>query len=91
MITKMNIKEFNTKYKYSEYLTNVAQEFTISDINEILAEYPPSGDITETNYENTESTYYLEERETGNILIESNTYTSIQHYISNVLKIKLVE
>lgn len=85
---KMTSKEFKTKYRYYERVSNVVQEFNITSAGQILNDESPEGILKETFYDNATSTYILESID-GDVLVTSNEPSDIINYIQEVLKLEI--
>lgn len=86
---KITAQEFNKKYRYYERVSSVAQEFDITDADQILNDEAPEGDLKETFYDVAESLYILETIDGDELISDEQPYGIID-YIRDVLKLEIV-
>ena len=89
--TIMSNAQFNKKYRYFEQVSNVTVEFDITDTDQILSQDPPRGHMSRSfMFDNSESIWFLIDKETESVLVDTTEPLDIVDYIKDELQIEIV-
>lgn len=89
--TIMSNAQFNKKYRYFEQASNATVEFDITDTDQILNEDPPRGHMSRSFFfDNSESIWFLIDKETESVLVDTTEPLDIVNYIKDELQIEIV-